>query len=165
MITLEITSETTKLFKELILPICTLLLAGCTFYVAYRQKNINEAQLENNRDQLKLNLYNRRFVVYEHTKNLISSVLQKSVVNLEEFTKYNVDIKESKFLFDEDIIIYINEIYKNAYRKSQINLFHDISRETDLIYEYKLLCEYLLEEQKELSNKFSKYLDLKNVAN
>ncbi len=159
------TSSYISIFKELVIPTCALLFTGFSICIAFRQKKINEAQLENNRNQLKLNLYNRRFVVYEHTKNLISRVLQKAVVNLEEFTKYNDDIKESKFLFDEDIIIYISEIYNNAYRKSQIDLFHGISRETDLIYEYVLLCIYLSEEQKELAIKFSKYLDLKNVAN
>ena len=164
MVTLEITPETTKLFKELILPTCTLMLAGCTFYVAYKQKKINEAQLENNRNQLKLNLYNRRYKIYTETKDLLLKICRDSRVSVEELKEFESLTRESFFLFEDDINVFLKQVSDKAIEKEVVDEKYKENMETHYI-EHMSHIHWFVKEKQNLQMKFLRYLDLKNIAN
>jgi hypothetical protein len=79
--------------------------------IAYRQWRLAQ-------NKLKLDLFDRRFSVYEATRNLISSIMTSGKAKDEEVFKFMVATREAKWLFNSQVAEYLN---KDLYHKA-INL-------------------------------------------
>jgi hypothetical protein len=76
-------------------------------YIAYQQHKTN-------RNKLRLDLYDRRFKLYNEIQSLLASIVQKGDVSNDDLAGCLRNTKEAVFLFKEDIPKYINELYKQA---------------------------------------------------
>ena len=73
---------------------------------------IKQYKIEKN--QLKLNLYQKRYQVYDGIKNLLIAAIQNGKLNATDLSNFTVDTKEHDFLFDNDIADYIKQIQEKA---------------------------------------------------
>ncbi|MBU1352085.1 MAG: hypothetical protein KKB95_09350 [Gammaproteobacteria bacterium] len=90
----------------------TLALPAATVYLAYRFGTIQAAtakqQAATARTKLRLDLFERRMKVYDASKAFIGSVISNGVVDPEARALFAVEIKSSRWLFDEPVHLYLN---------------------------------------------------------
>jgi hypothetical protein len=140
----------------LLAPIVAIFLAWLA-YEDYRTKN----------EQFKLDLYDRRYIVYKAIENLLRDIMRDGKVVSRSMNQFIADTNERDFLFDEEIPIYINGLRKKAIRLQYLERMLDDSslpvgdRRTKLAEEQ---CDLLtwFDSQFEVSkNIFKKYLVFK----
>jgi len=89
--------------KALLTPVIAIVAA----YVAWQQ-------LATNRRKLKLDLFERRYAVYEKIGEFIGSILTSGRVQKATEIQFLVDTKAKMFLFGEDISQLVSEMYRKA---------------------------------------------------
>jgi hypothetical protein len=65
-------------------------------------------------DQLQLQLFDRRIEVYDAVMDFASKLVQKGTVTQDDFTVYGKKARNARFLFNDEVQSYCDEIYKNA---------------------------------------------------
>ena len=60
-----------------------------TWWVAHQQKKMNRQQLEINGHRIKLDLYDRRWAVYEATERFMEQVINNLSPEFEHFSRFN----------------------------------------------------------------------------
>ena len=91
------------LSKALLTPVIAIVAA----YVAWQQLNTN-------RRKLKLDLFDRRYTVFEKIGEFIGSILTSGRVKEGAEIQFLVDTKAVGFLFGDDISQFVSEIYRKA---------------------------------------------------
>ncbi len=143
----------------------TPILGIMTAYIAYQQYRIS-------RHQLKLDLYNKRFEVFECIRDLLIEI-QTEAQSKDKNKYYDFIIKadNSKFLFDQDIISYTEDIRQKISRLKYINIrLNDqrlcISEESEsLANENTDILEWFNNElYGGIHNKFAKYINVNTIA-
>jgi hypothetical protein len=71
-------------------------------------------QLATARYRLNLDLYEKRYRVFEATRLLAGAAIRSGAVSEEELAAFSVSIAESKFLFDSDVCEHLDEFSRNA---------------------------------------------------
>jgi hypothetical protein len=61
-----------------------------------------------------LELYDRRLPIYNAAMRLIANVVQKGTCTFEQLDQFLKDIKEARFLFNEDIETYLHKLHNEA---------------------------------------------------
>ena len=89
--------------KALLTPVVAIVAA----YVAWQQ-------LATNRRKLKLDLFERRYAVYEKIGEFIGSILTSGKVQTGKEIQFLVDTKATEFLFGNDISQFVSEAYRKA---------------------------------------------------
>ena len=72
-------------------------------YIAYEQ-------WKTNRDKVKLELYDRRYKIYDETRRFISSAVRNGDLTNEDFSKFYEVLPETRFLFQDDVYSYMQEL-------------------------------------------------------
>jgi hypothetical protein len=85
-------------------------ISGLGAWIAFKQVKIATAKLN-------LDLYDRRFKVFEAVRNLITQVMREAHVRLEDIRSFNLGVADATFLFESDV-----ENYLTALRKKTIAL-------------------------------------------
>ena len=85
----------------------SLIIGLAVVYIAYQQHKTN-------RNKLRLELYDRRFKLYNEITSLIGSIVQMGDVSDSDLMGCLRNTREAVFLFKEDIPKYIEELYKQA---------------------------------------------------
>jgi hypothetical protein len=81
---------------------------GCvTVYIAWQQAEIA-------RNKLRLDLFDRRWVVFEAVMKLASIVLEKADIRYEQIRDFSIATKGVQFLFDQKLYDYCSELRKEA---------------------------------------------------
>lgn len=76
--------------------------------IAYRQWRTAQ-------NKLKFDLFDRRFSVYEASRDLLGSIMTSGKVRDEEVFKFLLATREAKWLFNTDVAIYLEkELYQKA---------------------------------------------------
>jgi hypothetical protein len=91
--------------KALLTPVIAIV-AG---YIAWQQ-------LKTNRRKLKLDLFEKRYAVFEKIGEFIGSILTSGKVGSGKDMQFLVDTKAVGLLFSEDISTFVSEIYRKAVR-------------------------------------------------
>lgn len=111
-----------KMLSEIatIAPILTAILMA---WIAFRQYGINQSQLAISKDKIRLDLYQRRFAVYEATLTFYQALMGSSeTLKTESFEKIHRDFikafRESQFLFDDGSGIFklLDELHKESFK-------------------------------------------------
>jgi len=92
-----------EMSKALLTPV----VAAVAAYVAWQQ-------LTTNRRKLRLDLFDRRYAVFEKIGDFIGSILTTGRVQQGKEIQFLVDTKAVSFLFGEDISEFVSEIYRKA---------------------------------------------------
>ena len=96
--------------------ILTLTVAGVTAYYIWQQKNIAAKNL-------KLDLYDRRYKIYKVTNDYILAVLKDAtpafvddgqLLDYVKWVDFNLQTKETPFLFEADVESYISKVRDNS---------------------------------------------------
>ena len=102
-----------KEVAEVLSGFMTPLIAVIAAYIAWQQHKTS-------RDTLKLNLYDRRLKVYRGLMDLFAAVLEDNDNEPPNLGKYYADTSEKKFLFDDKIIAFMNEVREKAVKLRQV---------------------------------------------
>ncbi len=153
------TSNWIDILSALLVP--TIAVAG--IYIANQQYRVNQ-------QRLKHKLYERRLVIFKHMKTYLSEIFRSGKVTYDRAMKFNYDVAEATFLFDENIDNRIKEIYtksiKMASLQSQIYDEYGISclaagdERTRIVNEQTELLIWLTNQLGELKPLFGEYLGL-----
>jgi hypothetical protein len=130
-------------------------------WIAYKQVRIASAKLN-------LDLYDRRFKVYEAARTFLSHFMVNAAFTGKEISDYNFGVSDAVFLFDKDVKEYLDGFRKKAFdlglKNTQLrNLPPDSpAREALVDALYRLEID-LSEEFPRLIAVFKPYLKLGNI--
>ncbi len=150
---------------DILQALLTPVIAIVAIYIAYQQ-------LQTNRQKLTLEMYEKRLHIYEEVKKILSIVLRDAKVSTDDLLKFRTSVSEADFLFEPEIIEYIDEIYK---RGLKLNLWNEKycgrSQEKPEGYNHQKICDekdkelsWLTEQFEPAKEKFKKYLTLNNQS-
>jgi len=147
---------------EIIEVILTLIIGFLAVYIACQQHRTAK-------DKLRLDLYEKRFSVYNGFKQTIDEIEEKSGISHGGFVNFFSKTNESDFLFDSDIIDYKNIFKKNLIRLQQLSGKLSNSqlpvgeKRINLSNENEQLSNWFLDQPEEIKNRFNKYLKFKKI--
>jgi hypothetical protein len=147
-------------FLKILSGFLTPLIAIIVTYIAYQQYKINK-------NRLRLYLFEKRFKVYDGLMIFLASVIRKADTSNEDLFKFRKHINDAFFLFDDEILSFLEEVYKKAHdlKGLQIklrNIDTPSDEEAKEIVEKSLKIQGWLDKQFISSNKiFEKYLRFK----
>ena len=88
--------------------LATIIAASIVGYVAYKQWNTS-------RQQLQLNLFDKRYEIYKKTQYYLSSIMGKGKSDPESMRAFIPAIHDSKFLFrDQTVHEFLDKIYEES---------------------------------------------------
>lgn len=139
----------------------TPLIAAIAAYIAYQQYFLNKRKLN-------LDLYEKRYKIYFEIKIFIERCIAYGKITQEERRDFLVKTNEKYFLFDSDIIEYIDELDKKAvdleYAKPN---YRGWPAGTEKFkkgkQEERELFDWFRNERDKLEAKFIKYLDFRKL--
>ena len=74
---------------------------------------ITWGQWKTARDRLKLDLFDKRLVIYQVARDFLASVMTSGKVNEKELFKFSMAMREAKWLLNADVAQYLNETLRN----------------------------------------------------
>ncbi len=167
----------------------TPLIAIIAAYIAYQQYYSNKKQgelkleleaanseLENNRlkieeYRLKLDLYEKRYNIFDRIKKLLLKINRDVEIDITELADFMAETNECKFLFDNDIESFRDEISKKAiditYLKKELDnkilLPVNSPKREDKVASFGELTSWFTFEYENVEVRFEKYLNFKNL--
>jgi glycerol-3-phosphate cytidylyltransferase-like family protein len=137
--------------------------ACVALYVAITAKNIASKQNENLRSQVNLQLYEKRYKIYETTAKFIATILSEGLENSTIDTiSLMRETKEARFLMGDDITDFLDELYKKC---NSLHAFVSVKHTDTEEWHSKLdqYRDYLTNELNKLPTRFDKYLNFQNI--
>jgi hypothetical protein len=134
-------------------------ISGLGAWIAYKQARIATAKLN-------LDLYDRRFKVFEAAKAFLSAFLTEGKFTPEELTKFTAGTSEAVFLFGEDVPRYLDNLRKKAFTHRKME--RESKRAPDdklgqLVDRLALMETEMSEEIPRMIQVFKPYLKLGNI--
>ncbi len=119
------------------------------------------------RERFKLDLFEKRFATFKAIEAFIDTVISDRRVSSESLQKFDRDTQTAFFLFDQDIVQFINEIRTKAntahYLREEQKDYEPATPERMELGQKKIkILEELIDEQTKLKYRFSKYLKFRN---
>ena len=71
-------------------------------------------QWNTNRSKLKLDLFEKRYAVYAAVLDLLRAIMREAAVTPAQLNALNVGALDAEFLFEDDIVAYIETVRKKA---------------------------------------------------
>jgi len=96
-----------KQISEICAGFLTPIIGALAVYIAWQQHRTN-------RNNLRLNLYDRRYEVFDALMSLLAHIAQRVDVTDEQLYEFYRATNQSQFLFGKEISEYLEEISKNA---------------------------------------------------
>ena len=146
---------------EISTALLTPLIAIVATYIAWQQSATNK-------QKLKLEKYDRRLHVYEEVIKILSIILRDANASREDLLIFRTSVSEADFLFESEIMEYIDEIYKRGLNLGRWNQeYRDYNQEYLEGYDHKKVVDeihkesiWFSEQFDSAKEKFRKYLDL-----
>jgi hypothetical protein len=82
-------------------------ISGLGAWIAFKQVRIATAKLN-------LDLYDRRFKVFEAARSLITQVMREAHVGLKDIRSFSLGVADATFLFESDVERYLTALRKKA---------------------------------------------------
>lgn len=148
-------------FFEVLKGLLTPLIASIAAYIAFQQYYLSKRKLN-------LDIYEKRYKVYFEIKIFIEKCIIYGKITQDERVDFLIKTNEKYFLFDSDIIVYIDELYKKAvdieYNEpnykglpvSNDELKKGLAKKSEL-------HNWFINERNNLESKFTKYLDFRKL--
>lgn len=130
-----------------------------TAYIAFRQH-------KNDTARLKLNVYDKRFEVYQAIREYFSVIFRDGTVSLEDLQQFWIKTTQAEFLFGREVNDKREELYKKGVRLSfvegrlednNLEVGEERNKLADESYD---LLNWFDEESKKVSSLFAKYLKI-----
>lgn len=78
-------------------------------------------QLRTARAKLRLDLYERRFRVFDSVSELLAVVLRDGDIGIDDLRRFTISTNEAAFLFGQEVTSYIEEVRTTAVRLRALN--------------------------------------------
>jgi len=136
----------------------TLLIACGVAYVAYQQYRLGRAKF-------KLDLFEKRFAVFDATRKLLGAMVSDGPGELEKVYEFRVAVADAPFLFCSDVTDYLDKVDNRAVDFWQVvkrmkTPSNDSHRDL-LIASEADAQKWFKDQLLELKGKFGPYLDLR----
>jgi hypothetical protein len=138
-------------------------------YMARKQWKTNREMAITNHNKLKLDLFDRRFRIYEAVKNLLDQITNDFNPKREVLDAFLHAIDEADFLFNQEIPAYLNDVrvygsklrleWQELEQKRRIREDMDVK----LRDEHGEIIKAVMKAREDLKNVFMPYLDFRNV--
>lgn len=127
-------------------------------YIAYRQWRLSQ-------NKLKLDLFDRRFAVYDAARKLLASILTSGKADDKEVFEFMVATREAKWLLSEEVAKYLEEqFYRNAIALQTLDAertgFGVGDERTKSVRKQSEIRQRFADQYKVLDEHFSPYLKL-----
>jgi hypothetical protein len=66
-------------------------------------------------NKLRLDLFDRRYKVYDAARNFVASIIREATVTDSQLAEFNIGTSDAKFLFEPDVAEYLAEIRRRAH--------------------------------------------------
>lgn len=139
-----------------------LIVGGITVFVAIRQ-------YENDKNRMKLALYEKRFAVFRAIMDLNTIIFRDANVTIEDLRIFLSNSREANFLFDRKIKNEVEEIYQKAIRLRYVETKLDDrgldvgEKRNKLAEESNEILTWFGEMPKRMEESFKKYLSMSNL--
>ena len=155
--------------------VLTPLIAIIAVYIAYQQYITNKRNVEQqnyiNARKLKFELYEKRFKIFEDTKQILLKIYQKSGLELNELQLFKTNTKEVYFLFNEDIVKFLEDIGEKNIELNGINLESDDKSKLlsnspvriEISNRKSILLKWFFDNLLHIELKFINYLDFREL--
>jgi len=175
-------------FINILSGLLTPIIAIIAVYIAYQQFRSNRSQgelkikldtdknsLEHKRldleeYRLRLDLYNKRYRIFEEIKKVLFKINQDAQIELVELREFKASVNESKFLFDNDISEFLEDLKRNAieytHLKNEIDKKYIPTGSPEWQEKTKTessLRSWFTYEYENVENKFDEYLNFKDL--
>lgn len=141
----------------------TVLTAATAVWIAYQQYRTA-------RHKLKLDLFDRRMLIYEAAKNILQKIVRDATIELNDVMAFGYETRHAEFLFEKELVTYIATMREKAIRLRQLKgkLFEGEMRvdenRTELVNEEAGIIMWFLKQLEEgLNTQFASYLSFRNV--
>ncbi len=135
-------------------------------YIAYQNYRISKAGFFVQKDKLRLDLFDRRYRVFEALRKLLSLFISNANFTRVELQTFVNDSSDAEFLFGKDIKDYVDEVKKRGLKLAQL---HDhflepktlgIRNDGETIRQLEIneLESWFKDQFQEYGNLFKKYL-------
>lgn len=120
-----------------------------------------------NKENLKLNLFEKRFLVFKATRKFLSVVFKNAEISLEDLYEYRANTSEKDFFFENDIINYLEEIDSKAFELWKLGIeIRDLPKGSNELSEKvkkesQCLESLLIDKLPKLKTVFSPYMKFK----
>jgi len=108
-------------------------------YVAYRQFRAS-------RDKLRLDLFEKRYAVYQEVRKVLATTLQEGTVTYDDVTSFYRKVHGSEFLFGSEVEAFIERVREKlnnlAYHEGQIRAFNDGTLQNEAQYQKSVDAAY-----------------------
>ncbi|MGO9758546.1 MAG: hypothetical protein ACLPNY_18245 [Roseiarcus sp.] len=142
------------LVKAFAAPFATIVAAGVAAYFVRQQWKTAEKQAETAIDQLRWNLFAKRYAIYESAREAINLAFEKSD---EDHMPNDLDalflrFEEARFFFHDDIYLFLKELRNDIKRFLSLNYAHRQNRIRDDATQNVDLRKKLLDEESNILN-------------
>lgn len=168
------------IFVQVLSGLLTPMIALVALYIAWQQRKIADEQKKIASDKLKFDLFERRFKVYKIVNDYMLQISKETsqphsedgrLLNFGNHVDFNLNTKEAPFLFDDDIIEYLEGVRKqsvaliNAYNalKDRANFPMYSPVRNDYAERHRNASDWFKAEIKILERHFEKYLGFKHL--
>lgn len=150
-------SECTTYFAALS-ALLTPTIAAAAAYIGYRQ-------FQTSRAKLRYDLYERRVLVLRGALAFLSAVRRDGTVKGEEIPVLATALSERRYLFEQDLVSYLEELQRNAVAIfSKELLFRELPggspQRKALVDQHFQLIAWMLEQSAEVERRFEPYLKI-----
>jgi flagellar biosynthesis GTPase FlhF len=140
------------------LKILTLILACFGAYIAFQQYRINH-------QKLKLDLFERRYAVFDAVKQLIHQVISEASVDNRHINEFKINTADAKFLFKDDVINYLQEILNKSIElkmyQTKLRAMPDENERSEIIDKEHNVILWFTEELNCFQNSFMPYMGMR----
>jgi hypothetical protein len=139
-------------------PIVALIAGSFGVLIAYRQWKTAQ-------NRLKLDLFDRRFPVYQLIREFLASVLATGQIKSENIFDFAFATRTSRWLFNAAIASYLeDEVQKNAFDleslETELRATTDPERRKEIVEKQRKIKDWFAGQHKNLDDKFSDFLTL-----
>jgi hypothetical protein len=142
------------------LPIATFFLSVAVAIVALLQWFVA-------RNKLRLDLFDRRYKVYEATQKFVDSINNDPAHVDSYLNDFNVGTSNAEFLFDSDVLNYIKLVRKRAVDMRTARVVYEAEQDSEErtrnVGKYEADRKWLIEQATAMTKTFAPYLGFQNV--
>lgn len=149
------------LFFQVFISVMSVIITGIAAHISWQQHKTAQ-------DKVRLDLYERRFRVYRGLMDLLSEVLKDTGIGHDVLAKYYKETNEKRFLFDKDVLDYMEEIRGKTVELRQLQRLIDPAakvpedRRSKAVDEESDLLLWFDKQAGLAAGRFEKYLSFKH---